>query len=285
MKTCPVCRARTFEDAEVCYGCLHRFEGGGWVAAAPEDAAWEPADVAQRAASVPPSAQTQHRLQANTQMRSQEQARARTQPHEPAGPRTQPPMPSDDASATGDPSAAGGVPSAGGGACIAGEPPAGLSPASRSNAGGAACRAGGPFTAGDVEHPEGAALHARPAIGLPATPFDHAGWIVRFELPGGVARASGATGGGARPAEAYGTLPPGGEAGTGPLSLVISICPLREGEGAAARAPVPRDAPKAGGRLPGGDVTVDDPAPAALAARRGRHAGLPVPATGEKARP
>ena len=87
MKTCPVCRARTFEDAEVCYGCLHRFEGGGRVAAAPEDAAWEPADVAQRAASVPPSAQTQHRLQANTQMRSQVQARARTQPHEPAGPR------------------------------------------------------------------------------------------------------------------------------------------------------------------------------------------------------
>lgn len=151
--------------------------------------------------------------------------------------------------------------------------------------GGAACRAGGPFTAGDVERPEGAALHARPAIGLPATPFDHAGWIVRFELPGGVARASGATGGGARQAEAYGTLPPGGEAGTGPLSLVVSICPLREGEGAAARAPVPRDAPKAGGRLPGGDVTVDDPAPAALAARRGRHAGLPVPATGERARP
>ena len=124
-----------------------------------------------------------------------------------------------------------------------------------------------------------------PPFGLPATPFDHAGWIVRFELPGGVARASGATGGGARPAEAYGTLPPGGEAGTGPLSLVVSICPLREGEGDAARAPVPRDAPKAGGRLPGGDVTVDDPAPAALAARRGRHAGLPVPATGEKARP
>ena len=78
MKTCPVCRARTFEDAEVCYGCLHRFEGGGRVAAAPEDAAWEPAGVAQRAASVPPSAQTQHRLQANTQMRSQVQARART---------------------------------------------------------------------------------------------------------------------------------------------------------------------------------------------------------------
>lgn len=39
MKTCPVCKARTFDDAEVCYGCMHRFgstptgaliEAGGW---------------------------------------------------------------------------------------------------------------------------------------------------------------------------------------------------------------------------------------------------------------
>ncbi|WP_165046134.1 MULTISPECIES: hypothetical protein [unclassified Adlercreutzia] len=25
MKVCPVCGARAFDDAEVCYGCLHRF--------------------------------------------------------------------------------------------------------------------------------------------------------------------------------------------------------------------------------------------------------------------
>lgn len=25
MKTCPICQARAFDDAEVCYGCLHRF--------------------------------------------------------------------------------------------------------------------------------------------------------------------------------------------------------------------------------------------------------------------
>lgn len=25
MKVCPVCRAKAFDDAEVCYGCLHRF--------------------------------------------------------------------------------------------------------------------------------------------------------------------------------------------------------------------------------------------------------------------
>lgn len=26
MKACPVCHARTFDDAEVCYGCMHRYE-------------------------------------------------------------------------------------------------------------------------------------------------------------------------------------------------------------------------------------------------------------------
>ena len=25
MKTCPVCHAVAFDDAELCYGCLHRF--------------------------------------------------------------------------------------------------------------------------------------------------------------------------------------------------------------------------------------------------------------------
>ena len=25
MKVCPVCEAKAFDDAEVCYGCLHRF--------------------------------------------------------------------------------------------------------------------------------------------------------------------------------------------------------------------------------------------------------------------
>lgn len=26
MKTCPVCQARAFDDAEVCYGCMHHFK-------------------------------------------------------------------------------------------------------------------------------------------------------------------------------------------------------------------------------------------------------------------
>ena len=25
MKTCPICKARCFDDMEVCYGCMHRF--------------------------------------------------------------------------------------------------------------------------------------------------------------------------------------------------------------------------------------------------------------------
>lgn len=25
MKTCPICNAKTFDDMDVCYGCLHRF--------------------------------------------------------------------------------------------------------------------------------------------------------------------------------------------------------------------------------------------------------------------
>lgn len=29
MKTCPICNAKAFDDAAVCYGCLHRFEKDG----------------------------------------------------------------------------------------------------------------------------------------------------------------------------------------------------------------------------------------------------------------
>ena len=29
MKTCPVCGARAFDDAAVCYGCMHRFADEG----------------------------------------------------------------------------------------------------------------------------------------------------------------------------------------------------------------------------------------------------------------
>lgn len=37
MKTCPVCQAKAFDDAEVCYGCLHRFERKEELAAACEE--------------------------------------------------------------------------------------------------------------------------------------------------------------------------------------------------------------------------------------------------------
>ena len=29
MKTCPICKARCFDDMEVCYGCMHQFEPEG----------------------------------------------------------------------------------------------------------------------------------------------------------------------------------------------------------------------------------------------------------------
>lgn len=45
MKACPVCHARTFDDADVCYGCMHRYEGQQpGSSAAADDAAWEPDD-------------------------------------------------------------------------------------------------------------------------------------------------------------------------------------------------------------------------------------------------
>ncbi|HIT45436.1 MAG TPA: hypothetical protein IAC28_05005 [Candidatus Aphodovivens excrementavium] len=37
MKTCPICQAKAFDDAEVCYGCLHRFERKEELASACEE--------------------------------------------------------------------------------------------------------------------------------------------------------------------------------------------------------------------------------------------------------
>ena len=33
MKECPVCSAVTFDDMDICYGCLHRFGGADAIAA------------------------------------------------------------------------------------------------------------------------------------------------------------------------------------------------------------------------------------------------------------
>ena len=33
MKECPVCSAVTFDDMDICYGCLHRFSGADAIAA------------------------------------------------------------------------------------------------------------------------------------------------------------------------------------------------------------------------------------------------------------
>lgn len=43
MKACPICRAMTFDDAEVCYGCMHRFaEKAGYGGVFEEGTNWEP---------------------------------------------------------------------------------------------------------------------------------------------------------------------------------------------------------------------------------------------------
>lgn len=45
MKTCPVCKARCFDDMEVCYGCLHRFRENDSVASSSsEEMQWKPED-------------------------------------------------------------------------------------------------------------------------------------------------------------------------------------------------------------------------------------------------
>lgn len=57
MKTCPICGARAFDDAEVCYGCLHRYEGADMGAPGPAvlTAPPEPAAPAVPAASPGPA--------------------------------------------------------------------------------------------------------------------------------------------------------------------------------------------------------------------------------------
>lgn len=47
MKTCPVCGARCFDDMEVCYGCMHRFDARG-EASTMQAAAFETQDDAVR---------------------------------------------------------------------------------------------------------------------------------------------------------------------------------------------------------------------------------------------
>ena len=58
MRVCPVCHARAFDDAEVCYGCMHRFSSKE-LAAAPM-----PGSAHKGGAVGPLSQETQMRAQA-----------------------------------------------------------------------------------------------------------------------------------------------------------------------------------------------------------------------------
>lgn len=54
MKACPVCHARTFDDAEVCYGCMHRYEDVGVCSkVAVGNVVWEPDEGVPAVGSVP----------------------------------------------------------------------------------------------------------------------------------------------------------------------------------------------------------------------------------------
>lgn len=45
MKTCPICKARCFDDMEICYGCMHRFEKDAVSQHAPVEDKIEPEEL------------------------------------------------------------------------------------------------------------------------------------------------------------------------------------------------------------------------------------------------
>ena len=51
MKTCPICHAVAFDDAAVCYGCLHRFTDSDEAADVPVEQAAQ--DAPERIAELP----------------------------------------------------------------------------------------------------------------------------------------------------------------------------------------------------------------------------------------
>lgn len=44
MKTCPICGAIAFDDAETCFGCLHNYAAGSGPASGPKQVAGEGGD-------------------------------------------------------------------------------------------------------------------------------------------------------------------------------------------------------------------------------------------------
>lgn len=246
MKTCPICRARTFDDAEVCYGCMHRFGGEEerrFVAA--EDAGWEPDDaVARPSASWSPE---------------REKVVAGSKPPACVRAATRSAM-ADNACRTGErPVSERSVSHEGKHA----GPHAGQSPAGAPSEAMATGRRVEPRPSMDSKRFGGSAGRTASARhAARAAPFDRTGWIVRFELPGSASPGASSADGGyevRRPAE-------GGSA-EAPCSLVVSICPM-----------LAETASEEG-------ATASNEAATTLAGAQGSQAVLPGSAFGHRARP
>lgn len=173
MKTCPVCQARTFEDAEVCYGCLHRFDIDEGDTSRAGETTWNP-----------------------------------------AGPSVSEGIPAPDVAS-----------SVAGSTYGASKSPAQPSSVLQPNVKESACEVAIPLVAEDIKRADGAGRSVQSTLGVPTELVDYAGWTIRFELPHSVSNAPTTYATANLPAEAHTTLPRAGRENTGPLSLVVSICP------------------------------------------------------------
>lgn len=218
MKMCPVCRARTFDDAEVCYGCLHRFADekmpGGEAAS---EAEWEPDDAVRRsfeAHLADGAKKTEPHTGKHAQLREEERRRGEALP-----------------------------------AAKLVEPDAALRRSKITRRSDAVSRR---------------ATSAQ--VASPVAPFDQAGWVVRFELPGSPEHAAlvktGASASHGSAEQSF-QLDSMNELAS-PCSLVVSICPARGSELWDGSPPEGRsrdDMPKAvaleGGRIAYGNAPLE----------------------------
>ena len=215
MKTCPLCRARTFDDAEVCYGCMHRFDSEPVRRPAVEEDVWEPDEAVARP--------TIGDAAAGEEALGEERHPARSRPAtrldlvEAAGRAETRPVDGKEPEREGKHASPG----------------AGRSPARARPEADLAPQRAEQHRAKAVRFDDGAGRALPASRAAPAVPFDGAGWIVRFELPGSAASSLEPLDGGTCAHEAE----DGRDAAA--CSLVVSICPMRAdavpADGASAR--------------------------------------------------
>lgn len=221
MKTCPICRARTFDDAEVCYGCMHRFDSEPVRRPAVEEDVWEPDEAVARP--------TIGDAAAGEEALGEERHPARSRPAtrldlvEAAGRAEARPVDGKEPEREGKHASPGTRRSP-----ARARPEAGLAPQRAEQ-----------HRAKAVRFDDGAGRALPASRAAPAVPFDGAGWIVRFELPGSAASSLEPLDGGTCAHEAE----DGRDAAA--CSLVVSICPMRAeavpADGASARGARPAE--------------------------------------------